>query len=122
MTVAMQIRDVPEDVRDVIAQRAAQQGQSVQAYLLALVVHEARVLHNGRAFERTAGRRVTIPSELDPDLIIREGRDRGLEVDRFHAGMCSPAAMTGWRRVTRRPRCCARSGGMSRSACSPPLT
>ena len=85
MTVALQIRDVPEDVRDLIAERAAQQGQSVQAYLLALVVHEARVLRNGRAFQRTEGRRVTIPSELDPDMIIREGRDSGLEVDRFDA-------------------------------------
>ena len=85
MTVAMQIRDVPEDVRDVIAQRAAQQGQSVQAYLLALVVHEAKVLRNGRAFERTAKRRVTIPTALKPETIIREGRDDGFDVDRSDA-------------------------------------
>jgi hypothetical protein len=86
MTVAMQIRDVPEDVRDLIAERAAEQGQSVQAYLLALVVHEAKVLRNGRAFERTAGRRVAIPSALNPEKIIREGRENGFEIDRVETG------------------------------------
>ena len=77
MTIALQIRDVPEDVRDVIAEQAAQRGQSVQAYLLALVLREARVLRNGQAFARTAARRVAIPSDLDPDVIVREGREVG---------------------------------------------
>ena len=85
MPVAMQIRDVPEDVRDLIAEKAAEQGQSVQAYLLALVVHEGNVLRNGRAFERTAGRRVAIPPASDPERIVREGRDSGFEVDRTDA-------------------------------------
>ena len=83
MTVALQIRDVPEDVRDAIAERAVENGQSVQAYLLALVVREAKVLRNARAFERTARRRVSIPPSLDPDMIIREGRDGGSGIDRL---------------------------------------
>ena len=85
MTVALQIRDIPEDVRDLIAERAARQGQSVQAYLLALVVREAGVLRNGAAFERTAGRRVSILPPFDPEEIIREGRDGGFDVDRINA-------------------------------------
>ncbi len=54
----------------------------MQAYLLALVLKEARILGNGAAFERTAGRRVSIPAKLDPDVLIREGRLGGFEVDR----------------------------------------
>jgi plasmid stability protein len=82
MVVALQIRDVPEDVRDAIAQRAARQGQSVQAYLLDLVQREARMLRNAAAFERTAGSRIVIPDGFTPEQIIREGRDGGFAVDR----------------------------------------
>jgi len=77
MVVALQIRDVPEDIRDAIAQRAARQGQSLQAYLLALVQREGRLLRNAEAFERTAGSRIAIPEDLTPEQIIREGRDSG---------------------------------------------
>jgi plasmid stability protein len=86
MPVAMQIRDVPEDVRDVLAERAAERGQSVQAYLLEIVMREAKLLRNGRAFERTTARRVSIPPDLDAETIIREGRDAGFEVDRVDGG------------------------------------
>ena len=82
MPVALQIRDVPDAVRDVIAEHARREGQSVQAYLLRMVEREARVLQNAAAFHRTSGLRVPIPPELDPIDIIREGRDSGYEVDR----------------------------------------
>jgi plasmid stability protein len=93
MVVALQIRDVPEDVRDAIAQRAARQGQSVQAYLLDLVQREARMLRNAAAFERTAGSRIVIPDGFTPEQIIREGRDGGFAVDRDTAdrGDADPA-------------------------------
>ena len=39
--VALQIRDVPEDVRQTLAERAASRGQSLQAFLLKLVTDEA---------------------------------------------------------------------------------
>jgi len=42
MTVNMSIRHVPEDVRDVLAARAAQRGQSLQDYVLATLVEHAR--------------------------------------------------------------------------------
>ncbi len=89
MVVALQIRDVPDDVRDAIAQRAALQGQSVQAYLLDLVQREARMLRNAEAFERTAGSRIVIPDGLSPEQIVREGRDGGFAVDRDGADRSS---------------------------------
>lgn len=40
--VALQIRDVPDDIRQTLADRAAARGQSLQAFLLTLVTDEAR--------------------------------------------------------------------------------
>jgi hypothetical protein len=80
MTVALQIRDVPDDVRDMLAAEAKRQGQSVQAYLLDLVEREARLLRNEYAFQRTAAIRVEL--EIDPAGILREGRDAGFDRDR----------------------------------------
>jgi hypothetical protein len=44
--VALQIRDVPEDVRDTLAARARERGQSLQGFLLALVIREASFSKN----------------------------------------------------------------------------
>lgn len=82
MAVALQIRDVPIEVRDAIAEQARREGQSVQSYLLKLVEREARLLQNAAAFERTRGLRIVIPPEADPVSIIREGRDDGFGADR----------------------------------------
>ena len=40
--VAVQIRDVPDHVRRVLADRASARGQSLQAFLLSLLEDEAR--------------------------------------------------------------------------------
>lgn len=40
--VALQIRDVPDDIRRALAERAAAGGQSLQAFLLTLVTNEVR--------------------------------------------------------------------------------
>lgn len=82
MTVAIQIRNVPEEVRDALVERASQLGQSMQAFLLDLVQREARFTRNAQMFERTAGHRVVIPADLSPEQVIREGRDAGFDVDR----------------------------------------
>ena len=82
MTVALQIRDVPEDVRDIIAERAKAGGLSMQAYLLAMVQREAKLARNARMFDDLAPYRVAIPPEFDPVAIIREGRDGGFDIDR----------------------------------------
>ncbi len=54
--VALQIRDVPEEVRDALAAQAKARGQSLQAYLLELVEVRARRLRNTAALDRFAGR------------------------------------------------------------------
>jgi plasmid stability protein len=82
MAVALQIRNVPDEVRDALVERASQLGQSMQAYLLDLVQREARLASNASMFQRTAGSRTGIPDEYSPELIIREGRDTGFDVDR----------------------------------------
>lgn len=80
MSVALQIRDVPDEVKDVLAAEARRQGRSVQTYLLGLVEREARLLQNGFVFERTASfRRDLVPDPVD---LVREGRDAGFDVDR----------------------------------------
>lgn len=55
--VALQIRDVPEDVRQSLSEQAAVRGQSLQAYLLRLVTDEARRVGNLAVLERFADRR-----------------------------------------------------------------
>ncbi len=54
--VAMQIRDVPDDVRRTLAARAAARGQSLQAFLLRLVTDEARRSANLALLEQFDGR------------------------------------------------------------------
>jgi plasmid stability protein len=54
--VALQIRGVPQEVRDALAQRAASRGQSLQAYLWDLVAAEARRGRNADVLNRFAGR------------------------------------------------------------------
>ena len=82
MTVALQIRDVPEETRDALATLAAARGQSMQAYLLNLVTDEVRLARNAQMFDDLAPYRVVIPRGFDANAIIREGRDGGAEVDR----------------------------------------
>lgn len=55
--VALQIRDVPDDVRDALAARAAAHGQSLQAFLLDLVTREAHRSANLALLERFEARR-----------------------------------------------------------------
>ena len=49
--VALQIRDVPDDVRQTLAEQAAARGQSLQAFLLTLVTDEARRASNMAVLE-----------------------------------------------------------------------
>ncbi len=54
--VALQIRDVPDDVRQKLSERARVQGQSLQGFLLSLVTAEAQRSANLALLERFAGR------------------------------------------------------------------
>jgi hypothetical protein len=44
--VSIQVRDVPEQVRDTLAEVARSRGQSMQAYLLGLLEEDARRARN----------------------------------------------------------------------------
>ena len=86
MAVSLQIRNVPEDIRDQVAQLAAAEGQSVQSYLLNLLKREARAGRNAELFDGTAHIRKPLPAGVDPEEIVREGRDHGFELDREDLG------------------------------------
>jgi antitoxin FitA len=69
--VALQIRDVPEDVRDALAAQARVRGQSLQSYLLELVETQARRLRNTAVLDRFAGRSDgsrSLPGETSAEL------------------------------------------------------
>ncbi len=54
--VAIQIRDVPEDVRDALAAQAEESSQSLQRFLLGLITAQARRSRNVELLRRFAGR------------------------------------------------------------------
>jgi hypothetical protein len=58
MSVVLTIRDVPEEVRDLLAQQARERGQSLQAYLLAILNRQADFCRNRQLL-------VEISQELD---------------------------------------------------------
>ena len=69
--VALQIRDVPEDIRDALAAQAKARGQSLQSYLLELVETQARRLRNTAVLDRFAGRSDgsrSLPGETSAEL------------------------------------------------------
>ena len=74
--VAIQIRDVPDDVRQALAERACARGQSLQAFLLSLVEEEARRSRNLALLDRFARRD-------DGSRLPEESTAEGLEQARF---------------------------------------
>ena len=78
--VSIQVRDVPEQVRDTLAQVARARGQSMQAYLLALLEEDARRARNVMLLKRvreTGGGYVASPGETAGELdAIRVERDQ----------------------------------------------
>ena len=78
--VSIQVRDVPEQVRDTLAEVARSRGQSMQAYLLSLLEEDARRARNVMLLKRVretgggyAAARGETAGELDA---IRAGRDQ----------------------------------------------
>jgi len=79
--VSIQVRDVPEQVRDTLAKVAKSRGQSMQAYLLALLEEDARRAGNvmllKQVRETGGGYVAAAPGETAGELdAIRAGRDR----------------------------------------------
>jgi plasmid stability protein len=70
MSVAITIRDVPDEVRDELAARAARSGRSLQEYLRAMLIDEtarppvADVIARARARVAATGARVDAKSIL----------------------------------------------------------
>ena len=60
MTVVVTVRDVPENIRDLLAQQAREHGQSLQGFLLT-------VLHRQADFGRNRQILAEISQELDLD-------------------------------------------------------
>ncbi|NHA70112.1 FitA-like ribbon-helix-helix domain-containing protein [Phycicoccus flavus] len=55
--VALQIRDIPDDVRNVLATRARERGQSLNLYLRELVLREAAFENNRVLIDEVVARR-----------------------------------------------------------------
>ncbi|MGY0540867.1 FitA-like ribbon-helix-helix domain-containing protein [Nocardioides sp. YJ-D4] len=53
----LQIRDIPDDVRDVLAQRAKDRGQSLNSYLRDVVLREASFANNQALIDRVVASR-----------------------------------------------------------------
>lgn len=53
----LQIRDVPDDVRGVLAERAAERGQSLNMYLREVVLREASFARNRALIDEVVSRR-----------------------------------------------------------------
>lgn len=71
MSVAITVRDVPDDVRDELAARAARAGQSLQEYLRGMLVQTATrptvddVIARARMRVQATSPRVSVESILD---------------------------------------------------------
>jgi hypothetical protein len=77
VSVNIQIRDVPEEIRDRIAAHAADRGLSMQGYLLGLLDQVAS-RPTRTDWEALAAVRDRAPVDMDTALaIIREARDEG---------------------------------------------
>jgi antitoxin FitA len=81
--VALQIRDVPEDLRDRLAELARQRGQSLQAYLFDVLSDEARRQDNLAVLDRFGkGAYGSRLSAADISDALRAGRaERDSELD-----------------------------------------
>jgi hypothetical protein len=62
MSVALTIRDVPDDVRDLLAREARERGQSLQSLLLSILARQA-------AFSRNRD----LLADIERDLSAGEG-------------------------------------------------
>ncbi len=77
MAVNIQIRDVPDEVRDRIAAQAAESGQSMQSFLFTLLAQvAARPSQSDWATLATLRERAPV-GIADVLAVIREGRDEG---------------------------------------------
>lgn len=70
MPIAITVRDVPDDVRDQLAARAARAGQSLQEYLRAMLVESVSKPAVADVIARARARVATTGSRVDAETII----------------------------------------------------
>jgi hypothetical protein len=83
MAVVITIRDVPEEVRDLLAQQARERGQSLQAFLVAVLNRQADFCRNrqllaeiGEELDGGVGTGSQVPDAAD--LLTRARTERDL--------------------------------------------
>ena len=89
MTVALQIKDVREEVRNAIAARAAARGQSMQVYLREILEREYRAERNTRLFDQMISHRSLALDAQDIVDYIRAGREGNSRSSSTRARWCS---------------------------------
>jgi plasmid stability protein len=70
MTVSMTIRDVPDETRDVLAARAAREGQSLQEYVRARLVELVRRPTAAELWDRVEHRLQSAGTQLPAEEIL----------------------------------------------------
>jgi plasmid stability protein len=70
MSVAITVRDVPDEVRDELAARAARAGQSLQEYLRTMLVQSAQRAPVADVIARARARVVVTSSRVDAEAIL----------------------------------------------------
>ncbi|HXD65090.1 MAG TPA: hypothetical protein VNV17_10755 [Solirubrobacteraceae bacterium] len=71
MSVVITIRDVPDEVRDELAARAARSGRSLQEYLRGMLVESTAHPPVGDVIARARARVATTGSRVDAEAILR---------------------------------------------------
>jgi antitoxin FitA len=75
--VALQIRDVPDDLRDRLAEAARHRNQSLQAYLLNLLEREAASLENQQLLQQWADHPlISQTGQIDVVRLLHEEREQ----------------------------------------------
>jgi len=83
MVTVITIREVPEDVRDVLARQARERGQSLQAYLLGLLRRQAQFSRNRDLLAEIESELAARPGGAGPeapdawDVLARARTDAG---------------------------------------------
>jgi antitoxin FitA len=70
MSVSITVRNVPDDVRDELAARAARAGQSLQEYLRGMLISQAAHPAVSDVIARARARVNTTGTRIDADSII----------------------------------------------------
>jgi hypothetical protein len=82
--VALQIRDVPDELRDRLSELASERGQSLQAYLFDVIRDEARRADNLAVLDRFGkgayGSRLSAADISDALSVSRSERDTELGI------------------------------------------